>query len=124
MNNLSSGYRVFTSYWWKYWLSPSSYYYWAKYKIQRAQRGWADCDTWSLDDYLGQWLPHALRHLKKYKQGIPCSMFEEGELEAGKEADEKASKKWDDTLNKMIGGFEALNRINNGLYEEELGPYP
>jgi len=133
MNNLSSGYRVFTSYWWKYWFSPSSYYYWAKYKIQRANRGWADCDVGSLDYYLSQWLPDALKLLRSTKHGTPFSMFEPGECEtiqsdgtqwAGEEASARAEAKWQVTLTKMIEGFEALNRMDDGLYESELGPYP
>src|ERR1700677_1618409 len=120
MNSLSSGYRTFTSYWWKYWLSPSSYYYWVKYKIQRANRGWADCDVWSLDYYLSQWLPDALKLLRNTKHGTPLSMFEPGECEtiqpdgtqwAGAEAEARAEAKWQVTLTKMIEGFEALNRM-------------
>ena len=133
MNTLKSGYRIFCSRWWKHWFSPSTYFYWLKYKVQRAQRGWADCDTWSLDCYLSEWLPNALRHLKKHKHGTPCSMYNEGELEtvqpdgcqwAGEEADERASRKWDIIMDKMIAGFEAKNRVDDGLYEKELGPYP
>lgn len=133
ITTLGSGYRVGCSYWWKYWLSPRSYYNCVKWNIQRASRGWADCDTWSLDSYLSEWLPDALRHLKKHKHGTPCSMYEPGELNtvqpdgctwAGEAGDERASKKWDAAMDKMIEGFEALNRANDGLYEKELGPYP
>ena len=133
MNTLSSGYRFGCRRWWQHWLNPKTYYYWLKYKIQRAQRGWADCDTWSLDNYLSKWLPGALRHLKKHKHGTPCSMYAEHELEtvqpdgfqwAGEEADKRASEKWDAIMDKMIEGFEAYNRVQDGLYEAELGPYP
>ncbi len=32
-----------------------------KWFIQRGTRGYADCDTWSLDSYIAGWLPSALR---------------------------------------------------------------
>lgn len=115
MNTLSSPYRPFCSYWWKYWFSPRSYYYYVKYKWQRAQRGWADCDVWSLDHYLAAWLPGALEHLKKTKHGIPCAMFREednGVLENGcwgpsEAATKRAEREWDAVLDKMIAGFKA-----------------
>ena len=109
MNSLSSGYRLFCKPWWRYWFSPSSYYYWVKYKTQRANRGWADCDTWSLDYYLSQWLPDALTHLKKHTHGHHCDLTEES---------------WSSILDEMIRGFRAKNRIDDVLYEDELGPYP
>lgn len=133
MNTLSSGYRPFIWPWFRHYLSPSTYYYWLKYKIQRAQRGWADCDTWRLDNYLSSWLPDALRYLKEHKRGTPCSVYTEEELMTtqpdglmwpGKEADARASNKWNAILDKMIAGFDAYKRMQNGLYEEELGPYP
>lgn len=133
MNTLSSGYRPFCGRWWKHWLDPQTYYYWLKYKSQRAQRGWADCDVWSLDSYLAEWLPNALRHLKVTKHGTPCAMFTDEELNRqdpegwtgpDKSAHERAEQAWGHTLTKMIVGFDAWNRMSDGLYEAELGPYP
>jgi hypothetical protein len=135
MNTLGSGYKMFCSRWWKHWLSPQTYYYWLKYKIQRAQRGWADCDTWSLDNYLAEWLPAALRHLKEHQHGFPASMFDENDSNeennycASEEAYDRATAKWDSILQTMIEGFEAFNRtdglfVDACLYEYELGPYP
>ena len=34
------------------WGSPRRIYYKMKFTLQRARRGWADCDTWDLDHYL------------------------------------------------------------------------
>ena len=130
MNTLGSGYKMFCSRWWKHWLSPQTYYYWLKYKIQRAQRGWADCDTWSLDNYLAEWLPAALRHLKEHSHGFPAHMFEDGDSTeennycASDDAYARAEEKWDSILQTMIDGFDAYNRAQDGLYEDELGPYP
>ena len=128
MHSLGSGYRFGCSYWWKHWLDPRTYYYYVKYKIQRANRGWANCDTWSLDNYLAEWLPDALRHLKKHKHGIPCGMFTDADHGPdGNATDEgmiNAEKRWDDVMDKMIDAFVAYNRMTDGLYEDELGPYP
>lgn len=134
MNTLGSGYRLFAwPYWWQHWFSWRTYFYYVKYKIQRAQRGWADCDVWSLDNYLSQWLPDALRHLKETKHGIPMAMFTdeeasrqdpEGWTGPDDTAMERAGKVWGTTLDKMIEGFEAWNRMDEGLYEKELGEYP
>ena len=130
MNTLGSGYKMFCSRWWKHWLSPQTYYYWLKYKIQRARRGWADCDTWSLDNYLSTWLPAAIRHLKEHSHGYPANMFEDGDSTeensycANDDAYARAEEKWDSILQTIIDGFVAYNRVSDGLYEEELGPYP
>lgn len=132
MNSLSSGYRILCWPWFKYWIDPRSYYYWMKYKIQRAQRGWADCDVWSLDDYLTEWLPGALLHLKKTTHGVPNTMFTDDELNhespegigPNTTSMDQAVAKWDATLDKMIAGFEAHRRLIQCSYEKELGPWP
>ena len=132
MNSLSSGYRPFIWEWWKHYLSPRTYYYYVKYKIQRANRGWADCDIWSLDNYLAEWLPDALKRLKKIKHGIPMAVFPEDPQytdetgNATEAATEIASKNWDEILGKMISGFEAYNRTQDSpqSYENEIGEFP
>jgi len=129
MNSLGSGYRLFVWPWWKHWFDPGTYYRWMKWKIQRAQRGWADCDVWSLDDYLAEWLPDALLHLKNTKHGIPMTMFEpvDGVDEEGgpsATAMEKGEVRWSAVLDKMIEAFRAHTRICNMDYEKELGAWP
>lgn len=135
MNSLGSGYRLFVWPWWKHWFSPNTYYYWMKFKIQRAQRGWADCDTWSLDHYLAEWLPDALAHLKKNKHGIPSDIFTEQEnsredpegwIGPDAAAMERAEKEWDSVLNQIIEAFRAHQRMHDSAhgYEKELGPWP
>lgn len=124
MNSLGSGYRVFTSYWFKHWLSPSTYWNWVKWKIQRANRGWADCDTWSLDGYLSDWLPDALRYLKEHKRGIPSEMFsvedcnEDGN--PSKEGMKRAKERWNGKLDDMIAGFEVWHEFCECAYPENL----
>lgn len=114
------------------WGSPRRIYNETKYVLQRARRGWADCDTWSLDDYLDRWMPNALRHLKENKHGIPSCMFEPEDLISegdwrGNPSDGgmvRAQARWDAIMDKMIAAFEASRRICDVLYEEELGDYP
>lgn len=138
MHSINSGYRVGSSSWWKHWFSLRTYSNWVLFYYQRATRGWADCDTWSLDDYLNEWLPDALRHLKLHTHGFPTSMYTEEEakivqpdgtlwptsLPAGEDADKRAADKWGYILTKIIVGFEANKRMMDGLYENELGPFP
>ena len=114
------------------WGSPRRIYNETKFFLQRAHRGWADSDTWSLDGYLDSWMPNALRHLKEHKHGVPGSMLlpedliVEGDWK-GNPSDEgmvRAEARWDAIMDKMIEAFEASKRISNGIYEAELGDYP
>jgi len=63
--------------------------------IQRGKRGYADQDLWSLDTYLADWLPIAIRDLSRISHGYPTNLTE---------------KKWNDILEKMARGFEAHNK--------------
>lgn len=109
---------------------PEDAYYAVKWFIQRGFRGWAARDTWSLDYYLNSWMPDALRQMKAHKHGISFAFFPEGPEyidESGNPTDEAfklATARYDEVMNKMIGGFEAARRIDDGLYEKEIGPYP
>ena len=98
-----------------------------KYFCQRGRRGWADCDTWSLNQYLCQpsMMPAALRYLKTHKHGIPISMLED-DGNVGNPTDtamKRAEARWDAVVDQMIAAFDAGRRIQDGLYEEELGPF-
>jgi hypothetical protein len=112
------------------WEAPGNAYDYVKWFIQRGHRGWADRDTWGLHDYMSSWLPDALRHLKNTKHGIPMCVFEGLPTENNdgythsKETFAIAEARWDAIMDKMIAGFEASQRIQEGLYEKELGPYP
>jgi hypothetical protein len=81
-----------------------------KWFLQRGWRGYADCDVWSIDDYLSTWMPKALRKLNKY--GHPCGLTQ---------------KKWDDIVEQIARGFEAHRKNSeypdkdtyDKLYEKE-----
>lgn len=99
-----------------------------KWFIQRGRRGWANCDVWSLDTYLSGWLPSALRHLKETKHGVPIGCVDSGDRDGCGNSSEagmkRAEARWNAILDTMIAGFEAAQRIQDGIYEKELGPYP
>ena len=121
-----SVYRFFK---WHKAFHPTQMWREARWFAQRGRRGWADCDTWSLDDYLDGWLPAAIRHLKEHKRSVPWGMFEGLPTENddgythSEETFKVAEARWDEIMDKMAAAFEANGRISCGLYEEELGPY-
>src|ERR1700739_4230613 len=114
------------------WISPFRIYRELRWFIQRGRRGWADCDTWSLDNYIDGWMPDALRYLKEHKHGTPGSMFTaedciaEGDWQGNpsEEGHVRAAARWDAIMDKMIAAFEAHRKQDHGIYEEELGTSP
>jgi len=69
-----------------------------KWFIQRGRRGYADCDTWSLDSYLLSWLPEAIGQIKKATMANPAGI---------------TYKEWIAILNKMINGFKAGRKLED-----------
>lgn len=63
-----------------------------KWKWQRMNRGWADCDTWGMYYHLQQMIPEMIRKLMTYKNSYP------GEF--------KGVEEWAKVLDKMASGFE------------------
>lgn len=76
------------------WVIVDHYLSQFRYFIQRGLYGYADEDWWSLDGYLEQWMPSALKHLK-YGHGYPGI------------GSANTYKKWQLIVQKMIDGFEA-----------------
>ena len=76
-----------------------------KWFIQRGKRGYSDCDTWNLYNYLLNILVPALENLQEIKHGCPANENEDIE---------EAFKRWTDELQIMIDGFKA------GLDMEEM----
>jgi len=72
---------------------------WVKWWYQRASRGYADCDVWSLDSYLNSFLPKALRQLKRDAIGHPATV--------------QGLKTWLNLLEKMALGFESSHRLED-----------
>lgn len=69
-----------------------------KWFFQRGKRGWADCDTWSLDHYITSWMPEALKYFKENCHGYPANISRE---------------EWDNILKEMILGFKADREKDN-----------
>lgn len=76
-----------------------------KWFIQRGKRGYSDEDIWSLDNYLMEWLPKALRQLAKHHIGYPAKLTD---------------KKWTAILNEMANGFEAIDKNDNLYFEGKI----
>ena len=67
--------------------------------VRRGLYGYDVSDTWSLDNYLSQWMPAALSHLQENMHGVPMTF-------AGEDKDQdKAVKEWNEVLDKMIIAF-------------------
>lgn len=90
-----SGYRMFCWPWFRHWLQPDTYYRPFVHAYQRVTRGWADSDTWNLDDWLCEVLPPAIEHLKAHTHGYPCELTEE---------------EWGKILSEVAEGFRAIER--------------
>ena len=73
-----------------------------KYQRQRAKRGWADCDAWSVDYYLSHVLVGLIGRLRENKLGHPvmpdCTDIERHDG-CG------CYEKWLAILDEMIEGF-------------------
>lgn len=106
-NCLTSCWRPFSWVWWKHWLSPFTYLYRVKELYQRAIKGYADPDLWSLDNYLSSWLPQALNQFRKTVHGHPCLA---SCMKDGKEC-VCTPEDWDAILEKMEDGFIAAQQI-------------
>ena len=80
-----------------------------KWFIQRGRRGYADCDTWGMPDYLADIIPKMIKQLKKYQQGVPPEMFSNVD-DRSDESWERAGGKWDKILDEMIVAFSIMNK--------------
>lgn len=69
-----------------------------------------DKETWYLDVVIAQFILPRLKRFKKLNNGIPTSLFFDGEdYHINDETyTEQASKKWDTILDEMIWTFEQL----------------
>lgn len=75
-----------------------------KWFWQRGRRGWADCDAWSMCDYLPDVIIGMLYNIRDNLHGHPISF--------------DSPEKWKITLNLMIDGFVAAKEINDFKYTD------
>lgn len=94
----NSGYRPFCSYWWKHHLRLSTYTNSFKYFFQRGLRGYAECDHWSLDNYLNEVIPGLVRDLKNHLHSFPVGM---------------SVPEWEGILEEIAVGFESGNSTDD-----------
>jgi len=93
-----------------------------KWAWQRVFRGWDDRITWSIDSYLAENIPLWIEQLKKFKGGVPMSMYEDEYLvspDISREAEDKAIKKYDDILDKIALGFRSYIEFD-GYMEDKI----
>lgn len=100
------------------WIVFTEIYMRTKWFVQRGWRGYSDRDNWSIDSYLNQWMPTALRNLKR-GYGYPVDMFPKeyqfSSDEIPKEVCDAAYLKWQYTLERMARGFEAAAALTEEL---------
>jgi len=91
---------------------------WIIARHQRANRGWADRDTWVFMNYLSGVIKGGLILLKKTKHGIPGDLAEK--YGTDDKAFEKAEKEWDEIMDKMIWTFDTALKISEHtwIYQE------
>jgi hypothetical protein len=75
-----------------------------KYSWQRARRGWADCDIWSVDIWFMKVIPEMLEKLAKNDHGFPI------DFEKGLEKSDSGHNAWKRTLQQMAHDLRALQR--------------
>jgi len=96
--------------------------YECRWAWQRIFRGWDDRVAWDITSYLLANMPAWLRQLKEHQHGIPIDFAivnDLGEYVANEE-------KWNNTLGRMIDGFEAAriySEADYSVYKEALEIY-
>ena len=94
-----------------------------KFASQRAFRGWDDTVIWGVDYYLAEYMPVWLKALKEKKTETPLACFTEDELQGDAitpETEERAIKRWNEILDKIIVGFEAAYQMEEWKHTDEL----
>lgn len=95
-----------------------------KWKFQRMNRGWAECDTWNLDSYLSKLIPEAITHLKNEAHGYPSSFAGESPEDHINDDWKPRVEKWNHILDEICDGFHAHTRIVDSDYQKEIGEFP
>lgn len=76
-----------------------------KFIRQRAKRGFADQDVWSIDYWFIDVMSKMLTQLKNTQHGVPVMQDDDGNIMSM----EDASKKWQEALDKMIFLLHEMN---------------
>jgi len=84
--------------------------------FHRGWYGWAPIDTWGYDHYLASSIAPALRHLAKYKHGVPGVFMSDMGFDDDKV--DEAADAWTKWLNEKADWFDWYT-INNNQYSDE-----
>ena len=87
-----------------------------KYGFQRYKRGYSDEDIWDFDSYLCDILIPVLRTFSKKNMGCPSEFWDT-------EAKNDECHKWQETLEEMAQGFDAVIELDRPrwMLEKKLG---
>ena len=93
-----------------------------KWSKQRAKRGFADSDVWSMCTYLEELMPAMLQHLKDNRMGSPGCLGENYTDENGILQNETCHEEWDKILDRMVFLWKELDEktcSEKNKYEKE-----
>lgn len=99
----------------------------AKAMYQRATRGWAWCDVWSIDCWFQQVVPEMLRHLAETTHGTPCSFFPDGTLDDPNLPEEQRDLihgDWVKLLQRIADDLETHIKFWDAVCEDKLDGMP
>lgn len=87
-----------------------------KWDLQRAERGWSDCDAWGTYSYLAKVIKETCQYIRKHKHGVPMGCFKKNDPvdETGNftdEAMERADVRWGEALDDIIFTFDTLQKV-------------
>lgn len=111
---------VHKSKWWLDKHGPKAQRRAARDFYQRGSRGFADRDTWNLDDYLAGHLAALLAHLRDHTHGYPSEYDDADDGVALLPGEVR----WTATLNELIAGFQGMQQPWNTGVTKELFPDP
>jgi hypothetical protein len=110
---------------WRYYLKDTigEIPYVIKSMYQRARRGWADCDVWSLDSWFQHVVPEMLRQLATDNTGSPSTFFPKGMLEDYENNEHEIDRqhyRWTKVLRQMADDLEAHDRFWDAVMNKDF----
>jgi len=117
-------YLVSDSSW--YWIHPIAFfedaYKEVKSFIQRGLRGYADCDYWSVDDYLNIVISGLIKKLREHVHGCPNEFVYDENLKKTQSV-EDGCKDWEEILLVIEESFRLNWYLSNECYFSKHSDY-
>jgi hypothetical protein len=85
-----------------------------KWFIQRGYRGYADCDVWSIDWHLTEYMPKALRDLRDQVHGTP--LIDTGRPSDWENPDTLTMEEWKATIDRLAQTFVEARKLQDMDY--------